>query len=83
MFELTFAIPVVEDTQLARHVGHAAELLMRFAHIFGIEVAHAAATPVNGVLPREVGHEATEVFNPRIILMPVEQVYCLLVCLHR
>ena len=44
---------------------------MRFEHIFGIEVAHAAAAPRQGLLPRAGGHEASEVLYPHRILVTV------------
>ena len=45
-----------------------------FQHILGLEVSHKAATPVQCVVPREVGHEPSEVFNPGVMLIPGEQV---------
>ena len=47
----------------ARRVDAAAVELMRFEQILCNEVAHGAPAPVQGVLPREFGHEASEVLN--------------------
>ena len=48
-----------------------------------VEVAHATAAPVEGVVTRHVGHEPPEVLNPRVVLVPVEQINHLVVALLR
>ena len=74
ILKLNFAIRVGEENHLTRRVYPATEELVRFEDHFRIEVSHAAAAPVQSVVPREVSHEATEVFNPGIMLISVEQV---------
>ena len=83
IFKLYFTILVGEEKHLACRVATAAVELVRFEHIFDIEVAHPTATPVQGVIAREVGHEATENFYPKIMVVSVEQVDCPLIHLRR
>ena len=56
---------------------------MRFDDLFSIEVAHAAATPMKCVVLLKVGDEAAEVFNPSIMLIPIDQVDRLLISILR
>ena len=48
--------------------------LVRIEDLFRLEVSQAAPAPVAGVVPGKVGHEAPEVFNPGVELVPLEQV---------
>ena len=59
---------------MARRVHPAAVQLVCLEDLFRTEVAQAAAAPVKGVVVREVGYEAPEVFNSGEVLIPVEHV---------
>ena len=74
IFKLYFPVRVGKEEHLIPCVDPAAVELVRLQHILGVEVSHAAATPVQCVVPREIGHESPEVFNPGVMLIPVEQV---------
>ena len=63
LLEFNFPIGVGEEQHLARRVDTATIQLVRFQHILSVEVSNAAATPAQSVVPRELGHEAPEVFN--------------------
>ena len=87
ILELDFPILVGEEQPMARRVHNAAVHLVRLQQILGVKMPQAAAAPVEGVFSRQVGHEASEVFNPGVVLLPVEQVdrplKCLLRCIER
>lgn len=72
-----------EKQLLIRRVYTAKGQFVRFENIFCIYVTHAAATPVQALVFRQVGHEAKEVVYPGIVLIPVEQVDLPLLCLLR
>ena len=56
VFELIFSIRVGEKQLMAGPVYTAAVELLCFEHMFSLEVAHAAAIPVQCVISRELGH---------------------------
>ena len=74
IFKLYFTFRVLVEKQLARRFDPATVQLLRLEDLFSTDVAHAAAIPVKGVVIREVGHEAPEVFNPGVVLVTIEQV---------
>ena len=83
IFKLDFPLLVGEEKPIARCVQTATIQFVRLENLPRTEVAQAAAEAVNGVVIREFGHEAPEVFHPGIVLIPVEQVDCPLIHLLR
>ena len=59
---------------MTRGVDTAAVEFVSLQNILSVEVPQTTATPVQCVLPRQLGHEPPEVFYPGIVLIPVEQV---------
>ena len=49
----------------------------------GVEVAHAAAAPVDSAMAGEISDESPEVLDPCVVVVPEEEVYHLLVALLR
>ena len=70
LFELYFPVRVGEKEDLP----HRGSMLVRFQHVLSIEVPQAAAAPVEGVVPLQVGQKALKVINPVLLLVRVEQV---------
>ena len=83
ILEFDFPIRVGSEKHLSTRIDTPAVEVMRLEYIGVVEVAHATAAPVDCVMAGEICHEAAEVLNPRIVIVPEEEVYHLLVTLLR
>ena len=75
ILKLYFPVLVVQENDLTRRVNPGAVQLVRLEALLDSKVAQAAAAPLKGVLSREVGHEAPEVFNRGEFVIRVEQIH--------
>ena len=81
ILELDFARCVGSEKNLTTRVDTPAVELVRLEDIDIVEVAHAAAAPMHRVVVREIGHEAPQVLNPSVVVVPEEEINHLLMAL--
>ena len=74
ILELDFSRCIGSEKNLSTRVDTPAVEVMCLEDIGVVEVAHAAAAPVDCVIPGFICHEASEVLYPGVVVVPEEQI---------